>query len=318
MEDFIYYIPVWKLSDAVQRFKYDRAYPYHKQAAEICDALHRGMVNGVGQVAIDLVPPSPSGRIKPALKAVRVKDTRGCWFTQRAVTVYVSPDDILREEARRGEKVYYRLMWVREFLDFVGRHTLSARFLSGGTRFDLLSVKLNITKERAELSIEEEKQRREKEYPLLDAAYKKETARWDEQMKSGNGNRFFRPLFSVIAAINSDLPYDRRACHTINFLARGCSLFSYGRLLVAADEDGFIKERSMIHGVEREALTVYMTDEIPYQAIAEKGEILRYKEYDAFAFIDLARKRRLPAKFITTERELVLPAELLEWGYWIA
>ena len=45
---------------------------------------------------------------------------------------------------------------------------------------------------------------------------------------------------------------------------------------------------------------------------------MNYHLYDAAAFLELAYGTKMPAKFMTTERELIVPYDLLEEGYWIA
>ena len=318
------------LADAVNLWRENPACSYRAQANAVSEALCEAAAHDEGILAIELaddsaLPEPLRGRHIPAISAVRVVPVPKHVFHERAVTVYVDADDIDAESERRGRPVECCLMETKVFLDYVGSHELSARFVSGKARFSLLWHELNYARARASLRAEEEEAQRKRELAALRAAWDEEVERIVALEEAGEGSRFFTPLLGVIAAVNAELPDDRRALYAVSCLVRE-SFISAGEILVARRSDDELPEnkkgrflpkteRVMVDGEEQDALVVYTTDEIPYHALMEHDRLIEYRAFDACAFLEYAHEKGLPAKIVTTKRALIVPFSQLEEGY---
>ena len=151
-----YFRPVDGLEDAVILRS-----SYRNKLREVIDALLPAAAYDYGFVALELCAPDAlpdrlRGKQIPAITAITVEPLPDHLFRERAVTVYVTAEDLRRAGADRGEPVAGCVLSVRDFLAYVGSRELSARFVAGGMTFDVLWCALNDTRDRAAALAEED------------------------------------------------------------------------------------------------------------------------------------------------------------------
>ena len=298
---------------------------YASLCAEITEVLRRAAARDTGKVAVEIfrderLPASLRGRIVPATVRMEVETFPGRVVREQGLVVYLSPDDMRRERERRGCAVRCRVMSVRRFLDLAGENSLGARFMARGCRFDLTRTQFNYIRTGAASLFREDAVRQERERDALDAAYRAEKERVCADAEAGMGNRFFTPRLDVTAAVNADLPEQRRQAYAADFLLRHTAM--EGRVLVEAlDEDELPRRLAgcrlpRISRIpdgkrERRVITAYLSDEIPFQKMMEEDTVIRYYPSAGRDLALTAVEKRVDLRLVSTRKELIVPREVL-------
>ena len=299
---------------------------YASLCAEITEVLRRAAAHDTGKVAVEIfrderLPASLRGRIVPATVRMEVETFPGRVVREQGLVVYLSPDDMRRERERRGYAVRCRVMSVRRFLDLAGENSLGARFMAGGCRFDLTRTQFNYIRTGAASLFREDALRKQRERDALDAAYNAERERVLADTEAGMGNRFFTPLREVTAAVNADIPEQRRQAIAADYLLRNAG--TEGRVLVEAPNEDELPRRiagSRLPRVsrvpdgkrERSVITAYLSDEIPFRKMIEENTLIRYYPASGQELALTAVERRVGLRLVSALKELVIPREVLE------